>query len=489
MKRKLQNVTSENVNLTDIGVVIDATSTIEIDMINVETYIDSEDTIQAIRDGKLICGIGDTFYTDPTESEVFLKTTFDDSCYLIDGTSINQFTPEIVTDPSTGKKASNLFMDILTIMRELYNSSGDSLYVEGFQPILGESGKLVESNNRIAILENIHGKTGWHARNIVQNTYLRPSDLLIYYGWLNSFNYGVNAWSNEKVAQDMAKHNLIVMGDGIQDSGHGDYANTQVIIPRIKELNPYCKIFGYVTTNQSYANFQTKVSQWDTLQVHGIFMDESGYDYGSVATNGRDAFNEKVDYVHGKTYSSLCFVNAWNMDHIIGTTNDASYPNTTWNSDVVESNLTSNDWYLLESFPINTTAYSGNDGYESASDWLSRGSKAMTHRDNYGINLAGVGIINNDNGSGQALFKFGFISSLMFCLESFGTSDTNYGASSATVTYWDREDLTSLGRIWYNSPNVKVDNVDSDVYWRYVDFGKFMLDFSSSAQTSSITKY
>ena len=35
------------------------------------------------------------------------------------------------------------------------------------------------------------------------------------------------------------------------------------------------------------------------------------------------------------------------MDHVIGTVNDTSYPNTTWNSGVVESKLNENDWYLL----------------------------------------------------------------------------------------------------------------------------------------------
>jgi len=139
--------------------------------------------------------------------------------------------------------------------------------------------------------------------------------------------------------------------------------------------------------------------------------------------------------------------NAWNMDHIIGTTEDGSYPNETYNHFEEESNLTTSDWYLLESFPINTTAYSGNDGYESKSDWSARGSKAIAHRYTYGINLAGVGIINNGNGSGQDLFDFQFISALMWALDANGTSDTSYGASSATVTFWTRPDISKMGRL------------------------------------------
>ena len=66
-------------------------------------------------------------------------------------------------------------------------------------------------------------------QQIIKAGYQKPSNLLIYYGWINSFNSSVNSWTNEKVAQDMAKYDLIVLGDGVQDSGHGDYSNTEII--------------------------------------------------------------------------------------------------------------------------------------------------------------------------------------------------------------------------------------------------------------------
>jgi len=46
-----------------------------------------------------------------------------------------------------------------------------------------------------------------------------------------------------------------------------------------------------------------------------------------------------------------------------------------------------------------------------------------------------------------------------------------------------------MGMIYNRSPSVQVDVGDADVYWRYVDFGKFKLDFSDSAQDSGITKW
>lgn len=334
-------------------------------------------------------------------------------------------------------------------------------------------------------MENIHGKSGWHQQQVTQALYKRPSDLLIYYGYPNSFNSAVNGWDNEKVAQDMAKYGIIVLGDGVQNPSHGDYSNTTTIIPRVKALNPSAKIFGYVTVNQSLNDFQTKASQWDDLEVHGIFMDEAGYDYGKT----RSEFNDRVDYVHGLDDANLCFVNAWNMDHIIGTENDTGYPNSTYNSSAEESNLDYNDWYLLESFPINTTAYSADDGYESKADWAARGVKAINHRYDYNINLAACGIINDDNEDGQDLFDFGFISALMFSLEAFGTSSVSYGASTAQVTFWDRPDVCGLSKVWSLTPSVQVDNNDSDVYIRFVEFGKLLLDFSDSAQDNLIIKW
>jgi hypothetical protein len=131
----------------------------------------------------------------------------------------------------------------------------------------------------------------------LEGSFQYPKDILIYYGYLNSFNSGVNAWVNEAVAQDFSKYRIIVFGDEVEVPTHPDYANTQIIIPRIKALNPSCLIFGYIAANQVLANFKTKTDQWNTLQIHGIMMDMSGYDFGVT----RAQFNVMLDYIHGKT--------------------------------------------------------------------------------------------------------------------------------------------------------------------------------------------
>jgi len=425
-------------------------------------------------------------YYNMVEMTAAEKKVVDDAWIapLSESSDISNFlnTNARVVDSYSGITGSYMVMELLNHRKDLYNDPDNPIYEPGFTPLLGDEGSVEELTARVANLENIHAKNGWHNQQVIQSLYEGPEELLIYYGWPSSFNYPTNAWTNEKVAQDMAKYDLIVLGDGIQSSSHGDYSNTTVIIPRIKALNPSTKIFGYVTVNQASGSFETKADQWNMLGVHGIFMDEAGYDYGKT----RDEFNDLVDYVHNLTTSSICFANAWNMDHIIGTTNDPSYPNSTYNSGAVESNLTNTDWYLLESYPINTTAYSVSGGYESKGDWAVRGVKAIGHRYNYGINLAAVGIINNDNVNGDKLFNFGYVSSLMFSLEAFGTSDTSYAAGSAIITHWERQDLHRLNKVWSLSPSVQLDAGDSDVYWRYVQFGRFMLDFSPSTQSSAV---
>lgn len=485
MKKLLKNVSGSIIKLKDVGTNIKEDDIFEVPYDEIHRFLDSTDTVVEIRNGNLQVGDGDQYYTDPMDGEVYFKTLFGDNAYIHDGTSIQEYTTMMVEDEPTGKKGTTLFLDILTLMREFYNAPGDPLYVPDFQPLLGAGGREEERDGRILNLEEIHGRTGWHRQEIIQGSYKAPLNILFYYGWLNSFNSNTNGWVNEVVAQDLSKYGMIVLGDGIQDPGHGDYSNTQVIIPRVKQLNDETLIFGYISMTETQANFETKADQWNTLGVHGIFIDEGGYDFGTTATNGREAANAKYDYVHSLGSANIVFVNSWNMDHIIGTANDVSYPNSTWNPSLVESTLTEEDWYLLEAFAVDTESY-GSD-YEVSTDWVYRGEKAVGHRYNYGIKLAGVSKIDDSHPSGQAIFKFGFVSACMFALEAYGSSSVFYGASTAQVNFWTRPDTTSMAKIWQAYPSVTVDVADSDVYWRFVERGSFKIDFSSGEETSSIT--
>lgn len=295
-------------------------------------------------------------------------------------------------------------------------------------------------------------------------------NMLFYYGWLNSFNSATNSWTNEKVAQDLAKYDILIFGDGLQTPTHGDYSNTEIIIPRIKELHPDVLIFGYVTINQNYSQFKDKVDDWDDLGVHGVFGDEAGFDYGTTSTNGRDAFNDKMDYIHSMVSANIAFVNAWKLEHVYGSNNDASYPDSTWNPDGVNSAMTADDWYLFESLAIDS-----NENYESHTQWRDRTKGSFPGY------TAAVSIIADTKSDGQDRFDFIHASAMMKGLDAVGSSDTGYGATNSKSKMWTRPTMlkgTSGGH-----------EQDGSKYLTYMDNGRYILDFTSGSEDVTIEVY
>jgi len=311
------------------------------------------------------------------------------------------------------------------------------------------------------------------------NGTVRPKNLLVYYGYPNCFNSSVNQWSNEKVAANMAKYDLLVFADGLQSTSHPDHNNAKIIISRVKSLRPDALIFGYVTINQTMANFITKTNEWksDMDDVDGIFLDEAGYDYGKT----RDEFNERC--IHVKSKEFICFANAWDLDYILGTNDNASYPNSTYNVNLHESLLGKDDWVMLESLAVNTSSYG--QGYASASDWVARVNKALDMRERYDVNLAAVNVINNDNANGQDYYDFCHRAALVSDMDANGSSDTSYGSSSATVAFWDREDAVSE----QDDIAIEEDASTGDIYYRYTPGQKITLDFRTDNQSSSFLSW
>jgi len=310
----------------------------------------------------------------------------------------------------------------------------------------------------------------------------RPKNILFYYGWLNSFNSATNSWSNELVAQEIAQYNMVIFGDGIQDSGHGDYANTVVILPRVRALHPDIKLFGYVTLSETAANFEAKATLWDAFDIDGIFIDEAGYDYG----NNRAKFNTAVDYIHNLTNATIAFANAWNIDHVIGVVNDPSYPNATWNPTPTASKLDAADWYLLESSPIGEGLYAGND-YQPYAEWIAKANTCISRRETFGIRLASVSTIDDTNVNGQTMYDFHFMAAVMCSLDAQGSSDLLYGSGTAKTKMWARPDVSNMGLTWVLSPDILAMVGSADKFLRYLKFGKLLLNYN--AFTETFTRY
>lgn len=309
---------------------------------------------------------------------------------------------------------------------------------------------------------------------------MKPRNCLIYYGWLNAFNSAQNGWDNEKVAQELARYGMLVLGDGIQDPEHGDFANSIIIITRLYELNPCITIFGYVSVNQSYQDFATKSDQWNDLEIDGIFMDEAGYDYGTSSTNGRVAFNAKVDFIHSQTDANCCLVNSWKPRYVLGTEDDTNnYPNSTWNPYLLQSNLCECDLCLMESFAITSAG-----SYESAAQWAARGLEWHAYQDEFEIGLVGSSVISDSDQDGQAKFDFVYTSACMWGLTAVSTSGAFYGALSAASKMWTRPDVEGF----FGEPDctISVEN-NGTKYFRYAEFGLFSIDFVN--EISSRVKY
>jgi len=261
-------------------------------------------------------------------------------------------------------------------------------------------------------------------------------NVLFYYGWLNSFNSARNGWSNDNVADEIAHYyDVLVCGDGVQDPSHGDYANTQYIIARLKQIKPEMEIFGYIDTTVPLATFHVKVDQCEALKMHGIFMDKAGYDFGTT----RADFNAKVDYIHSKAFANKAFPNAWKLNSFLGTDNDVSFPNAIYNPSLLPSSLKMGDYVLLESFGIAPNAVAGNPSvYEPASQSYNRGLIASKKALQNGVRIFSVSIIGNTDPNAQSKFDYLNKLAVSWNLDGFGSSDYNYGAG-ASVVFWDRK--------------------------------------------------
>ena len=219
------------------------------------------------------------------------------------------------------------------------------------------------------------------------------------------------------------------------------------------------------------------------MGANGIFMDESGYDYGKT----RSEFNERVEYVHNQTSANIAFANAWNLNHILGTANDTNFPNSTYNPDGDPSALTNLDWALMESFGVNTAAYT-ND-YEDKAQWAARVVQMLGLRAQFGVNMAGIAVIKDDDAGAQDMFNFAYVAGLEASLDAVGSSDEAYGASSGKATHWTRPDTDGLIGLYSLNPSVQADVNDGDVYLRFVQNAKLTLDFSSGEEASGITRF
>ncbi|SDW66515.1 hypothetical protein [Paenibacillus sp. CF384] len=252
--------------------------------------------------------------------------------------------------------------------------------------------------------------------------------LLIYYATPKLVN---NLGNDAAAAAVFAKYDYVVFGAGLDSPTHSYHVSTQNIIQLIHSLNPSTKIFGYVDLGVSTNNFptgvlQTKIMQWKQMGVNGIFLDDSGYDF----LTPRERLNTTLDFIHNNQLSG--FVNAWKPDDVLGSAV------TSMNPTGAPTHMGRNDFYLLESFVVNTatsnTAYKSNGGYALSSAMKQRGDKVIQYKKQLGVKMLAINIVDYSvytNDQIAKFFQMAEVGSLIFGLDGYGVTGSYYSASGA----------------------------------------------------------
>ena len=219
----------------------------------------------------------------------------------------------------------------------------------------------------------------------------KMKNLGIFYGWPTAIN-NVHTidWNNRVslASDEMAKYDRLILGATLEDPAHGDHVNTKTIITNIKGGLTGTQMYGYVCigscggANPSALTINAKVDQWEVMEVDGIFFDEAGFDFGSVAETDAQKRARMVAIVgHAHSLGLKVMINAWDPDDIFTKVSENPVP------------FISGDSFLLESYlysanlPTNDSIVLTNSG--SFSDFLARVDKAKNSKPN-GVELWGV---------------------------------------------------------------------------------------------------
>ncbi|CAF2856563.1 unnamed protein product [Rotaria sp. Silwood2] len=269
-----------------------------------------------------------------------------------------------------------------------------------------------------------------------------PKRLGIYYGWpsvVDSANGNLTA-----AIITFSQFDLIVFGDRLSVSSHGDHVNTQTII---QSLNSIGKLtFGYIdlgvtTKNLSILQMQTTVDDWVTMGIQGIFWDDAGYDFNVT----RSRQNTMISYCHALNLRVM--INAWDPDDVMS------------GSSML---LDSRDIYLLESYLIS------NGTYQDLAAWKIKADKCLSYSNLYGISMATVSTsstpIPSSFGSTQQ-FSQAWFGTAMYSFHYFQVTDIEYSANDAML-YAFEYPISSYGNTWQTND---IQNDSNIHYYRSTD--------------------
>jgi hypothetical protein len=196
--------------------------------------------------------------------------------------------------------------------------------------------------------------------------------VLLYYGYPIAIN---GVWNVEQAVNIYRTYDVVVFGDSYQNPEHDVYADTVAIIQRLAEVAPNVRVVGYVPigldenledSNLSMDELKLRVDQWNNIGVHGIFLDEFGYDYFVT----RERQNEIVNYCHD--LGKFVFANSWSFEYCFNPNPmEISWmPDFYPNPEGLAPVLNEDDYYLCENLFYTTDELDdGSIDVECASVW------------------------------------------------------------------------------------------------------------------------
>ncbi|MCZ2394744.1 MAG: hypothetical protein LC105_12855 [Chitinophagales bacterium] len=264
-----------------------------------------------------------------------------------------------------------------------------------------------------------------------------PKNLAIYYGWPSYVNQ--SSGNIQTAIQHFKDFHIIVLGDGIWQTNHGDHSNTTAIISGLKTLQPEIKIFGYVdlsTTIQNLSEQQLKdaIDGWKAMGVTGVFGDDFGSDFGVTRTRQ----NFFIDYAHSQNLS--VFANGWDIDDVLGG-NDCHL------------NGSFGDYYLMEGYFVS-------DGYyTNFNSNITKSNKAFQYAIDKGVKIACVArelkANLNNNTPLTDKFKLSWHATTMYNFSAFQYTDKNFSSDNNKLYKFSAPSV-NYGSSWIDSTILKI---------------------------------
>ncbi|MFN8348847.1 MAG: hypothetical protein U0X91_27860 [Spirosomataceae bacterium] len=245
------------------------------------------------------------------------------------------------------------------------------------------------------------------------NTSKTPGHLCIYYGYPSLIN---NSKGDLNIAStEFSKFNLIVFGEGLQQTSHPDHANTRTIVGNLTAKKRLT--FGYVdlgvsTNNYSETLLRQQIDDWKNVGISGIMFDDAGYDYKVT----RERQNRVVQYC--RQLNLRVMMNAWNPDDVLAEPNCI---------------LNDQDYYLAESYLV------GHDKYIDLTAWKKKADICYSYMKEKGIKIVCVATggetVAADFGTSDK-FAIAWVGAAMMNAHYFQMTNSLYSANNNIVHFF-----------------------------------------------------